>query len=236
MREREFYNWLVKSGLQPNTANSRLKNCIRVCQYEGDLDVLYDRDQCQNLLFRLTYSGYDAMNRRAPRHTIPINGDVYNGTSTLKSAVKKYVEFCKSSKTYYNPPIMKTLEANSYHTARSNYHLNNAELLNKDFAYSIADIIMRFSDKVMADDIRNLTDADFCRRFFNCKYPVLVKVPADEFDIRKYTHIWSHRRFYSDVTIIYGGQKYLVSNDWYHSNENSNRNKFKDWLIRKIGL
>lgn len=103
MREREFYNWLINiDDLQPNTANSRLNNCIRVCEYEGDLDVHYDRDRCQRLLNRLIYSINDARNNYAPRHSIPINGNIYTGTSTLKAAVNKYVNF-RNSERVANP-------------------------------------------------------------------------------------------------------------------------------------
>lgn len=89
-----FYNWLISSRhLQENTANSRLSNCMRVCKYEGDLDLHYSRDRCRNLLNRLAYSAYDYENHIPHRHKVPINGNIYTGTSTLRSAVQLYINY-----------------------------------------------------------------------------------------------------------------------------------------------
>lgn len=50
----------------------------------------------RGLLDRLTY-GRDEGARNAPtRHRIPIDGDPYTGTATLKSAVNLYAKFCRA--------------------------------------------------------------------------------------------------------------------------------------------
>ena len=76
-----------------NTIQNRISNCKNVERHEKDLDQLFDDDQCRNLLHRLTYSTADQDMKRTPNHNIPIDGDVRTGSSTLKSAVKLYIEF-----------------------------------------------------------------------------------------------------------------------------------------------
>lgn len=94
MREYEFRKWLIDvKEYGYSTADSRVSNVLRVCRYENDLDILYERDRCRDLLEKLTYSELDRIWKKAPKHKIPITGDIYNGTATLKQAVKLYVEF-----------------------------------------------------------------------------------------------------------------------------------------------
>ena len=86
MLEERFKVWLeVERGLSERTVGSRISNCNRVEHYEGDLDAHCDADGLTNLMERL--------NPREPAHKIPINGNIYNGTATLKSAVGLYCDF-----------------------------------------------------------------------------------------------------------------------------------------------
>ena len=88
MKESAFRIWLqVERGLNGGTVGSRMNNCRRVERHEGDLDAHYDADEMDGLLQRL--------NPGAPEHGIPISGDVYSGTATLKNAVKLYRDFRK---------------------------------------------------------------------------------------------------------------------------------------------
>ena len=88
MREGPFEGWLkVVRGLRDGTVGSRISNCRRVERYEGDLDAHYDSDGLDGLLQRL--------NPGDIKHGIPIAGDVYNGTATLKNAVNLYCDFRK---------------------------------------------------------------------------------------------------------------------------------------------
>ncbi len=224
MREKEFYNWLRGNGLQKNTAISRVNNCVRVCQFEGDLDMHYDRDQCRELLLRLTYTTRDASNHNAPRHSIPINGDIYNGTATFKSAVNRYVDFRNDVHGIQSVPINNNL----YHAVNK-----NGILQNKDFSKSVAEIITRFPENFTANDIHLLTDFEFCRNNFNCYYPVLKEVPTGSYDLRTITYIRGNRRFYDDIIILHSGHRFLITNDWYHADQNSNRNLFNMWIVRK---
>lgn len=93
MQRQEFLDWLKEQGYKPAVANSRAGNCETVCVYEEDLDVLFEKDKCADLLDRLSYSKEDERFNRPTRHKIPINGNKYNGSATLKQAVKLYVKF-----------------------------------------------------------------------------------------------------------------------------------------------
>ncbi len=86
MQETRFENWLgAVRGLSERTIGSRLSNIRRVEAFEGDLDAFYDADGLDGLIERLHPAN--------PKHKVPINGNLYNGTATLKSAVSLYCEF-----------------------------------------------------------------------------------------------------------------------------------------------
>lgn len=95
MRTEQFFQWLLNNGYGASTSKTRLSNCIRVSEYEGDLDSHFRRDRCKGLLQKLVYSNQDKMLNISPKHNIPINGDIYNGTATLKQAVRLYINFCE---------------------------------------------------------------------------------------------------------------------------------------------
>ena len=92
MQEAPFKAWL-EQGRKSGTVASRLANCMRVETFEGDLDTLYDADRLDDLIDRLNYSREDARYERSPSHKVRINGDIYNGSATLKSAVGLYRDF-----------------------------------------------------------------------------------------------------------------------------------------------
>ena len=86
MQEERFKAWLdVERELNARTIGSRISNGKRVESYEGDLDAHYDADGLVGLM--------DCLNPRRPAHKIPINGNVYTGTATLKHAVGLYRAF-----------------------------------------------------------------------------------------------------------------------------------------------
>lgn len=93
MNESGFRRWLQCQGYNARTTNSRVSNCVRVCEFEGDIDALYVKDKCKDLLFRLTYTTEDERHGRHPRHSVPINGNIRNGTATLKQAAGLYIRY-----------------------------------------------------------------------------------------------------------------------------------------------
>lgn len=94
MREESFKVWLVSvRGLNERTARTRFSNCKRVEAFEGDLDEQWEADELAGLIGRLTYSKKNERSGARPKHRIPIVGDVYTGTATLKNAVRLYRGF-----------------------------------------------------------------------------------------------------------------------------------------------
>lgn len=86
MQRQRFEAWLAgERELAPKTVRSRINNCERVERYEGDLDAHYAADELAGLL--------DRLNPAKPKHKIPIKGNVYKGTATLRSAVRLYRDF-----------------------------------------------------------------------------------------------------------------------------------------------
>ena len=79
--------------MSERSVRSRVSNCKRVAQFEGDLNHHFETDECRNLLDRLRYTTRDQNLRRKPNHGIPIDGDVRTGSATLKQAVSLYVRF-----------------------------------------------------------------------------------------------------------------------------------------------
>ena len=97
MQIEQFESWLRNvEGLSEGTIQSRMNNCKRLGRYEGDLDVYFDKDRLEGLLARLAYSTGDERNEAPPRHQVPINGNLRNGTTTLKSATILYKRFRES--------------------------------------------------------------------------------------------------------------------------------------------
>lgn len=101
MKDNDFENWLIETyktqdggRLQNRPISDALSRCRRVEKYEGDLDAHYHKDKMKNLFYKLTYSKDDEETGVTPRHSIPIQGNIYNGTSSLKNAVNLYRQFC----------------------------------------------------------------------------------------------------------------------------------------------
>lgn len=101
MRESDFKNWLSDNykttdghSFATTTLNARLSNCRKVEQYEGDLDQHFATDNLTGLLNRLAYSRDDERHNAPVTHSVPISGNLYNGTATLRSAINLYLQFC----------------------------------------------------------------------------------------------------------------------------------------------
>ena len=92
MQEARFRVWLEQER-KLEAVGARLANCRRVERFEGDLNTQYDADRLAGLIDRLTYTREDERYRTSQKHKVPINGNVYEGTATLKSAVRLYQEF-----------------------------------------------------------------------------------------------------------------------------------------------
>jgi hypothetical protein len=122
MNVEKFRNWLEFNGKPQNTIQNRISNCRNVENYEGDLDQHYIKDYGLSLLDKLSYSTLDERNNSPAKHKIPIDGNMRNGSATLKQAVSLYMSFKKDN----------GLDFNEY---QNNLSLKNDNSSNDDFEY-----------------------------------------------------------------------------------------------------
>ncbi|WP_373060494.1 endonuclease NucS domain-containing protein [Zunongwangia sp. H14] len=104
MKEESFKNWLIQNGQDTRTIQSRISNCKTVERYEGNLDDHFIKDNGLSLLKKLSYSTEDERRNISAKHKIPINGNIRNGSATLKQATKLYMTFRND---YKSDPIDK---------------------------------------------------------------------------------------------------------------------------------
>tara|TARA_R110000744_G_scaffold149756_2_gene262926 strand:+ start:423 stop:1178 length:756 start_codon:yes stop_codon:yes gene_type:complete len=97
MDAEKFKNWLEFNGKPHVTIQNRISNCRNVENYEGDLDQHYIKDYGLSLLKKLSYSTSDERNNSPANHKIPIDGNMRNGSATLKQAVNLYMSFKKEN-------------------------------------------------------------------------------------------------------------------------------------------
>jgi hypothetical protein len=95
-----FEGWLVENGYDAAGAASRASNLRRVERAYGDLDNHYERDRCRSLLNDLWYSTADKHRNARNPSRIEIDGDIYNGLSTLRSAVRLYTKYRQTRASY----------------------------------------------------------------------------------------------------------------------------------------
>ena len=93
----QFRKWLEDDGKPKKTIQNRISNCKNVEYYEGDLDQHYLKDYGLSLLDRLSYSAADEIHNLPPKHNINIDGNIRNGSATLKQATKLYMTFKKDT-------------------------------------------------------------------------------------------------------------------------------------------
>ena len=100
MRDEEYRDWL-QGKISSRPISDSISRCRRI--EEGlklKLDKEYRKDGGQSLVELLEYSADDErLNRPAPSGIDFVPGsNIRNGMASLRSAAKKYFEFCKSYK------------------------------------------------------------------------------------------------------------------------------------------
>lgn len=94
MEKNSFYKWLETiKKYNKRTCDSRISNCMRIEKHYGDLDEIYDKNKCEELKMELNYLMEEFRKGIPPKHRVPIDGDIYNGTATLRNALNLYLEF-----------------------------------------------------------------------------------------------------------------------------------------------
>lgn len=92
--KKDFKTWLTQEyGLEESAAASRVANLLRIEKFYGDVDALVKNGSIQRLLDDLTYTMDDERNNRPTKHRIPISGNLRTGSSTLKQALNRYLDF-----------------------------------------------------------------------------------------------------------------------------------------------
>ncbi len=76
-----------------DVAATRFANATRVEEKYGDFDAHFENDGFDKLVADLSYTKADERNGKPNLTNIPINGNIYNGLATLKSAVCLYRRF-----------------------------------------------------------------------------------------------------------------------------------------------
>lgn len=100
MREEAYRNWL-KGKISSRPISDSISRCRRIQDNLNlDLDEEYAKDSGYSLMELLEYSSEDERHKRpAPTGIVFSPGsNVRNGMASLHSAVKKYFEFCQSSR------------------------------------------------------------------------------------------------------------------------------------------
>lgn len=94
-RETEFRTYL--QGVTRNVAVQRdnISRCRTVSEHEGSIFNHYQQDKGKGLIDRLTYSTSDERSGAEQQHSIPIDGNIRNGTASYKAAVNRYFDFLK---------------------------------------------------------------------------------------------------------------------------------------------
>ena len=103
MKENEFEKWLIDeyvtingTRLQKQPRSDAKLRCKRVEKHEGNLDSHYKKDGLRSLLNSHAYRKSDQDAGVSPKHSIPIDGNILNGTASLRNAVNLYFQFCKA--------------------------------------------------------------------------------------------------------------------------------------------
>jgi len=95
MQAVKFKMWLESQKYDGVTIDSRVANCRNV-EKHYNLDLQFKKDEGAASMGKLTYSTDDERAREVPKHKVVIDGNIREGSATLKAAVKLYMEFCKT--------------------------------------------------------------------------------------------------------------------------------------------
>ena len=140
MKTKEFRTHLtLKFPNSATTVNNAICICKKVEKYHGDLDEYFALDNCEELMFLLTYTADDNLHRREARHLVPCGGDIYTNTATFKKWINVYKEFCEKKTGNLAPinPINNTPVAGHEKTRTSSEH--DLHLRQIDFCFDSGD-------------------------------------------------------------------------------------------------
>lgn len=98
MRDEKYRKWL-QGKVSKRPISDNISRCRRIEQsLDLDLDEEYDKDGGRSLVTILEYSTDDEKQKRSAPSGVEFTSgsNIRNGMASLRSAVKKYFEFCRS--------------------------------------------------------------------------------------------------------------------------------------------
>lgn len=124
MQEKAFESWLTKQNKK--SYHNYISRIRRIEKYYGDIDIAFDKDECESLLKLFEYSQDDLANKREPKHCIPSTPtteegrfrSIYEGASDYRTRIKNYIAFRRNADIPYQEDSM------SKESIRSNDRLN----------------------------------------------------------------------------------------------------------------
>lgn len=121
MQEKAFESWLKKQKI--TSYKNYISKISTIEKYYSDIDTEFNRDGCKNLLELFEYSQDDAINRREPKHCIPITPtadkerfqSILEGTSDYRTRINRYIAFRKSTDSSYleNISTQESIKSNN---------------------------------------------------------------------------------------------------------------------------
>ncbi|MEG2243809.1 MAG: HNH endonuclease [Muribaculaceae bacterium] len=103
MKKDQFRKWLLtyRNIKSPGDFISKIST---IEKYYGDIDEIYNKNKCVDLLYAFTYSSKDKEDKKPLKHRIPIkkykNKDIYdtylNTTQDYHSRLNRYIDFRNS--------------------------------------------------------------------------------------------------------------------------------------------
>lgn len=106
---------------------------------------------------------------------------------------------------------------------------------NKKFIFKCLDLLKE-AHLLNDQTINLLTNEEFCKNYFCCKFSVLLEVPPyGDVPREYYQDNTGHRRYYPEKYVI-ANKTFIVSNHWYGPNKSQadNRTPFMNWIIEEL--
>ena len=102
MREDAFLAWMKGLGtIGSRPMSDAISRCRRICKgLNIDLDDEYAKDEGRSVIEQLEYSAEDVSRGKAVPASLGFapGANLKNGMASLRSAAKKYFEFCSATK------------------------------------------------------------------------------------------------------------------------------------------
>lgn len=99
MLEADYRNWLAEQGREASTQNTSVSAIKRIAAAYGDLEEEFHLSGLDSILTELSYSAVDARNNEPNPSKLIIDGDIYNGLSSMRTHLNYYRRFLEQRAT-----------------------------------------------------------------------------------------------------------------------------------------